>query len=466
MKTNFEAVKDSGVRENFSTGSVRDTREGKGRFDLISPIALERLAKHYENGAKKYGDRNWEKGQSLSRYADSALRHMNKVMLGLQDEDHLAAAVWNLMCIMHTQSQITAGNLPEELDDLPSYQPVDSTFRSVSPEQVDKMVRQFQKDMDDVSIKRICGALISAPYTAGTPEVTQESPKVPEREGTYTIFTHSGDFWFYPEGAPDDSHAIVVRWYGAHEKSANTVKQVKDRAHRGRAHSLEELKKIRKVHPSVTRESVMSAYDRLCRPQAPKVTEPGETFVLFNNNWGIWYYRGEARPSDKCLAVSWYADNPVHEKELALVGHVPSDRETVRTFEELKKKPNIPADLTLESIRSSYDTLVLGKKETKEERKDIFEFEDSALGPTLWYYPHDADPSWPQLRVELCCGEEHEKKYHESVYRIDEGPAKASQVFTDHAEFLKAVGPDLGVSVQQLRQAYSRVVRKLPGTTA
>lgn len=116
----FNEVKDSGVREEFATGSKRDTRKGKGRFDLISPIALKRLAQHYENGAIKYGDRNWEKGQPLSRYMDSLIRHAYCVMLGMVDEDHLAAIAWNAFAVIHTQELIRQGRLPKELDDLPT----------------------------------------------------------------------------------------------------------------------------------------------------------------------------------------------------------------------------------------------------------------------------------------------------------------------------------------------------------
>ena len=58
----WETVMDSGERQEFSTGSVRDTRKGKGRFDLLPPKAIRRLAVHFESGAIKYGDRNWEKG--------------------------------------------------------------------------------------------------------------------------------------------------------------------------------------------------------------------------------------------------------------------------------------------------------------------------------------------------------------------------------------------------------------------
>ncbi len=117
----FRKVNDSGKHEEFVTGSRRDTREGKGRFDLLSPFVNERDAKHLENGARKYGDRNWEKGQPLSRYMDSALRHLNKFMMGYRDEDHLAAARWNIAALMHTQHMIAVGSLPAELDDLPNW---------------------------------------------------------------------------------------------------------------------------------------------------------------------------------------------------------------------------------------------------------------------------------------------------------------------------------------------------------
>lgn len=114
------AVRDSGTREEFATGSVRDTREGKGRYDLITPLGLRRLAVHYENGAKKYGDRNWEKGQPVSRFLDSAARHLFAYLAGARDEDHLAAAAWNVMGAMHVEEAAAARRLPPGLLDVPS----------------------------------------------------------------------------------------------------------------------------------------------------------------------------------------------------------------------------------------------------------------------------------------------------------------------------------------------------------
>lgn len=114
----YKPIKDSGQRENFNTGSVRDCREGKGRFDLLPLFAEEELSKHFEAGALKYGDNNWLKGQQLSRYLDSARRHLNKAARGQTDENHFVAAAWNIMCLIDTQKRISLGLLPESLNDL------------------------------------------------------------------------------------------------------------------------------------------------------------------------------------------------------------------------------------------------------------------------------------------------------------------------------------------------------------
>ena len=138
-------IKDSGDRTEFSTGAVRDMREGKGRCDLmplevvaylypgkqenifleinqfqktknttflygalckfadeaynrnVTTMFLE-VAKHFEEGAKKYGENNWQKGIPVNCYIDSAIRHYLKWLRGDTDEPHDRAFVWNLMC--------------------------------------------------------------------------------------------------------------------------------------------------------------------------------------------------------------------------------------------------------------------------------------------------------------------------------------------------------------------------------
>lgn len=104
-------TKDSGKRQSFSTGMVRDTAEGKPRYDLIPYQPLRRVADLYARGAEKYDDNNWTKGQPYSRAFASLLRHVYAWREGERTEDHLAAVVFNAMALMWYEE-----NKPE-LDD-------------------------------------------------------------------------------------------------------------------------------------------------------------------------------------------------------------------------------------------------------------------------------------------------------------------------------------------------------------
>ena len=143
-------IKDSGKRREFDSGAVRDIQEGKGRCDLMpldvvaslyqenpeihnvfirfekykntgdpvyllilienyirsinSTISGELLevSKHFEEGAKKYGENNWQKGIPTNCYIDSAVRHYLKHLRGDSDEPHDRAFVWNILCCMWT----------------------------------------------------------------------------------------------------------------------------------------------------------------------------------------------------------------------------------------------------------------------------------------------------------------------------------------------------------------------------
>lgn len=98
------AVKDSGVRSEYKSGMKRDTNEGKVRYDLVVPEnmknpMLRRWADHMTKGAVKYGDRNWEKAtgeDELKRFRESAFRHFMQWYMGEIDEDHAAAAYFNI----------------------------------------------------------------------------------------------------------------------------------------------------------------------------------------------------------------------------------------------------------------------------------------------------------------------------------------------------------------------------------
>lgn len=140
-------LKDSGEREEFESGCVRDIRTGKGRFDLISPIGLRRLAVIYELGMQKYKERNWEKGMPISRVLDSAERHINQYKEGLREEDHLAQAAWNLFAAMHYEEVIERGLLPKEFMNVPSYLSRVKVDPLVDEEYLDPRVKVlFDKD--------------------------------------------------------------------------------------------------------------------------------------------------------------------------------------------------------------------------------------------------------------------------------------------------------------------------------
>lgn len=114
-------MNDSGKREEYATGAVRDTAESKYRPELISPILIRRLGAWLAEGAKKYQARNWEQGIPMDRSMASLLRHINSYREGLRDEDHLAAAACNIMFLIHTEEMIERGLMPSELSNIPTY---------------------------------------------------------------------------------------------------------------------------------------------------------------------------------------------------------------------------------------------------------------------------------------------------------------------------------------------------------
>lgn len=105
-------IKDSGERTQFETGAVRDMHAGKGRMDLLPWHGIIAVSKHCENGAIKYGEHNVDKGIPLHSLCDSASRHLAKYLAGMDDEDHLVAAAWNLLWALN--QRVTH----PELDDL------------------------------------------------------------------------------------------------------------------------------------------------------------------------------------------------------------------------------------------------------------------------------------------------------------------------------------------------------------
>ena len=82
-------------------------------YDGKSGHAFMELSKHYEEGAKKYAERNWQKGIPAHCYIDSCVRHLLKWYDGWEDEPHDRAVLWNLFGLWWTLKH------KPELNDLP-----------------------------------------------------------------------------------------------------------------------------------------------------------------------------------------------------------------------------------------------------------------------------------------------------------------------------------------------------------
>jgi hypothetical protein len=109
MKHKYSSVTTSGngmhVNEN---GGSRDSADDKLDYTLLPIPALNRITQHYVNGLKKYGRNNWHKlstPEDIERYKQSMFRHLIQYLEGKDNEDHLAAVVWNAMALLYFEEK-------------------------------------------------------------------------------------------------------------------------------------------------------------------------------------------------------------------------------------------------------------------------------------------------------------------------------------------------------------------------
>ncbi len=104
----------AGDTVRFASGAVRSSDAEATRFDLISPIGLEAVARTCAEGAAKYGDFNWERGMPAHDLLNHALRHIYRYLAGDRSEDHLPHAAWGLLAAIHSEAlwpELNAGTL-------------------------------------------------------------------------------------------------------------------------------------------------------------------------------------------------------------------------------------------------------------------------------------------------------------------------------------------------------------------
>ena len=93
---------DKEMTMKFKSGAVRSSDTQEVRYDLVSPIGLEAVARACAEGAEKYGDYNWEKGMPVNDLLNHVLRHINLFLSGDREDDHLGHAAWGCMAAVHS----------------------------------------------------------------------------------------------------------------------------------------------------------------------------------------------------------------------------------------------------------------------------------------------------------------------------------------------------------------------------
>lgn len=106
-------IHDSGKRQEFGGGMVRDIEEGKVDYTLITDGPMfDRWAVHLTKGAVKYSARNWMKAggiEEYERFRKSAFRHFRDWMRDKKDEDHAAAVFFNINGAEYVQAKWLEG---------------------------------------------------------------------------------------------------------------------------------------------------------------------------------------------------------------------------------------------------------------------------------------------------------------------------------------------------------------------
>lgn len=123
-------------------------------YDSVETAIME-LAKHYEKGAIKYAERNWEKGLPCHSFVDSGLRHGLKYFRGDQDEPHNRAFMWNFFGLLWTIKH------HPDLNDLPyknKQKEIDEKIEEYKKNSAEKIAKDFldyvtkEEDKEDDSI--------------------------------------------------------------------------------------------------------------------------------------------------------------------------------------------------------------------------------------------------------------------------------------------------------------------------
>ena len=118
-------VKATKEQRKYDSGMSRNSDEGKPKLGLMIPkdipyehLWTTQLGHLFRLGAEIYGPRNWEKANSekeIEDFQESALRHLTQAIAGEEDENHLAAVLFNVIAWMTTKYKVEAAKVAPEL---------------------------------------------------------------------------------------------------------------------------------------------------------------------------------------------------------------------------------------------------------------------------------------------------------------------------------------------------------------
>lgn len=93
--------------EKWEGGGQREIKPyAKGNYAAIYPVMLKRLAMRCKFGDMKYKKASgYDHPRPSKTYWDSAVRHLVEYSVGDNSEDHLAAAIWNIMAMMYNEEE-------------------------------------------------------------------------------------------------------------------------------------------------------------------------------------------------------------------------------------------------------------------------------------------------------------------------------------------------------------------------
>ncbi len=112
-------INDSGKREEFNSGMVRDTQVGKPQFTrILDGPMFDRWAIHLTKATAKYADiapgkPNWTLADGeaeLHRFRESAFRHFRAWLSGKTDEDHASATFFNINGYEYVKEKLEKAN--------------------------------------------------------------------------------------------------------------------------------------------------------------------------------------------------------------------------------------------------------------------------------------------------------------------------------------------------------------------